>query len=151
MEARRYRLVARHLHPPRIAATIRVSRASVDGLLAGQVRFLSLKQAERFESLCSKRTATWLRDSPRHLGLSTGELPVELILPVILDGFDRYGQEGAAGICGVTVRSLFRLLTDSTAISFTLADRIVTGIEGAAWWREEPERLGWYYSRCLRQ
>jgi hypothetical protein len=26
-------------------------------LLAGKVRFLSLKQAERFESLCSRRTA----------------------------------------------------------------------------------------------
>jgi hypothetical protein len=46
---------------------------------------------------------------------------------------------------GVPARTLFRLLTDSQAITFEMADRIVTGIEGAAWWRDDPERLGWYF------
>jgi hypothetical protein len=63
----------------------------------------------------------------------------------ILDAFERYGREGTAGMVGVPARTLFRLLTDSQAITFEIADRIVTGIEGAAWWRDDPERLGWYF------
>jgi len=133
-----------------LPASLRVSRRAVVNLLAGRVRFLSLKQAERFEGVVSERTADWLRESPRYGGISGGSLPVALILPVILDGFALYGREATAAMCGLPTRSLFRLLTDSSGITFDLADRIVTGIEGAAWWLDSPERRGWYFSHDAR-
>ena len=46
---------------------------------------------------------------------------------------------------GVPTRTLFRVINDAEAVSFRLADRIVTGLAGAAAWQEEPLR-SWYWS-----
>jgi hypothetical protein len=125
---------------------LRVSGRSVEDLLAGRVRFLSPAQATRFEGLVSKRTARWLRESPRHEHIAGGELPTGLILPVIVGAWERYGKEGAATMCGLPSRSLLRLACESSSITFGMADKIVTGVEGASWWTDDNERRGWYFS-----
>jgi plasmid maintenance system antidote protein VapI len=150
VEARRYRVVARHLDIAALPTMLRVSGRAVEELLAGRVRFLTLAQATRFEGAVSAKVAAWLKESPRFKGIGGGELPVALIEPLLLDAFERYGREGTAGMCGMEPRSLFRILTCSTAITFALADRIVTGIAGPSWWRDDPERLGWYWGHSAR-
>ena len=150
VEARRYRLVARRMDIAALPASLRVTRRALDSLLAGRVRFLSPAQATRFEQAVSKRTAEWLRASPRHERVGGGEVPIALILPVILDAFERYGREATAAMCVLPARSLFRILTDSHAITFELADKIVTGIEGPSWWLDNAERRGWYFGHDAR-
>jgi plasmid maintenance system antidote protein VapI len=125
---------------------LRVKAQAVEDLLQGRVRFLTPAQAGRFEALCSTRTADWLRGSRRYDHITTGELPVELLIPVVHYGMERYGREGAAALCGMTTRSMFRILSDSTSVSFALADRLVTGLDGPGWWLETNERMGWYYA-----
>ena len=145
IEARRYRIVCRHLDRRLLTANaLRVSGRAIRQLLDGQVRFLTPGQARRVEGLVSRRTADWLRASRRYEGTSSGELPAALIAPLIVWSFERYGQAGTGQMVGLPVRSLYRVL-NSSSVSFQLADRVVSGIAGAGWWRESPERLGWYH------
>jgi hypothetical protein len=132
-----------------LPTALRVSSAAVEDLLAGRVRFLSPMQASRFEALCSKRTAAWLRGSPRWEGLHSGWLPSSLIVPVIVDGYERYGISAVETMTGLPQRTLFRIATNSRGVHFAVADRIVTGLLGPAAWKEPP-LVGWYWGTDAR-
>ena len=150
VEARRYRLVARRMDKAALPTRLRVSRRAVDDLLAGRVRFLTPAQATRFEGLVSKKTRAWLRESTRHERIGGGELPVALLIPLVQYGIERYGREGAAALCEMTARSMLRILTDCTSVSFALADRLVAGLDGPGWWLETEERRAWYWGHNAR-
>jgi hypothetical protein len=79
-------------------------------------------------------------------------IPSELIAPIIEDGYGRYGMIAVELMVGLPQRTLFRIVRDSNATGFELADRIVTALAGASAWQEPPHR-GWYCSHAavLRQ
>jgi plasmid maintenance system antidote protein VapI len=67
-EARRYRRVFRssELSTLKIARALRLPSSSVEQLLAGKVRLLTVGQAERIEQLLSPPARAWVREGRRY-------------------------------------------------------------------------------------
>jgi hypothetical protein len=127
-----------------VREALNVRRQAVEALVDGRVRFMTASQARRIERLVSPRTADWLRGSPRWEDLTSGWMPSALIVPIILDGYERYGIAAVETMVGLPQRTLFRIATDSRGIHFAVADKIVVGLLGAGAW-QEPPLVSWYY------
>jgi hypothetical protein len=148
-EARNYR---RALHAylraggtvAEIARATGIPRTEIVRLLDGRVGLIPWALARRLETLLSERAVTYVRESPTFM-LQPGEVPCALLVPLIEDAFEHYGQIAVGQMVGRQVRTLARILRETNGVSFALADRIVTGIAGPSLWLEPPWRR-WYHS-----
>jgi hypothetical protein len=153
IEARRYRQVARRMDTGAVARALNVRRSVVEKLLDGEVHYLTSAFVRRFERLVSKRTAEWLRGSPRWEGVHAGQMPSTLIAPVIENALGWEGIAATEALTRLPLRTLTRISRDSRGVSIDLADAIFTGLHGAAYWRDNPALRRWYYTtdRVIRQ
>ena len=91
----------------------------------------------------SPRAQAWVRDSP-YFSIAVGQLPCEVVAPVILEAFARHGRKTTAEMIGVEERTLFGILLQRSGVHYSVADAIVTRLTGAGWWLEGPQRR-WYF------
>src|SRR5215471_11486431 len=150
VEARRYRLAALAFvrnsgSESQLAQATGSSRANIRRLLRGKYGFLTPGKARGIESLLSEREREWVQEAPRWPVL-VGQVPCELIAPVIAESFQKYGRAATAKTCETVERQLFALTQERRGVRFELADRIVTRLAGPGWWSESPERQRFYWN-----
>ena len=150
VEARRYRRAALAYCRnggtiAELARTCVSSQANIEKLLRGKYGFLTAGKARRLESLLSKRGREWVRGAPRW-DVSVGMVPVELVRPVIEEGFRRYGRTATATMCGTFERQLFGSLAERKGMQYDVADKVVVSLVGPGWWLLSDERRRWYFN-----
>jgi hypothetical protein len=149
VEARRYRLAARAFcrnggSVEQLARATLTTKANVRSFLRGEFGLLTGAKAARIEDLFSERTAAWVRES-RCYDMQAGQIPCTLVAPLIRESLARYGGEGTRQMTGLVPRQLYGILRERQAIRYGAADRLVVSLVGPTWWKEDRERLRWYW------
>ena len=121
------------------------TQANTERFLSGELGFLTAGKAKKIEQLLSERGRQWVRESPRW-EIPAGHVPVELVVPLIEEAFNRYGVYATADQTGLLQRQLFGTRVERQACRFNVADQIVVRLASPGWWYETPERKRWLWN-----
>jgi len=124
------------------------SMEHVERLAHGGYGYLTPEHAGRIEQALPRPLADWLRESPRY-PCNRGEIPAAVVQPILEQAVGRYGSDvAAAQALKINPRHLLQIRKQQ-AVSFPVADRIVTRTLGAQAWVNNPTLRRWYFESAV--